>query len=122
MKRDITVPECSNQHIDFDSIFREAILRVKEINDVGDGEGASGPGGGIPIILVGNKSDLTDQRKVSKEEATTKASSWGIQYIETSALQDENVKEVNWELLYLRPHRFMTIRGVVYIMIYRVFI
>ena len=76
-------------------LFREAILRVKEINDVSDGgEGSSTPGGGIPIILVGNKSDLSDQRKVSKEEASAKANSWGIKYIETSALQDENVKEV----------------------------
>ena len=71
---------------------REAILRVKEVNET-EGVDAS-QGAANPIILVGNKSDLVDQRKVTSEEAQTKASSWGIEYIETSALKDENVKQV----------------------------
>ena len=71
---------------------REAILRVKEVDM--DSNNAAAQGAGIPIILVGNKCDLTDQRKVSHEEAQQKASSWDIDYIETSALQDVNVKQV----------------------------
>ncbi|XP_063724019.1 ras-related protein O-RAL-like [Symsagittifera roscoffensis] len=71
--------------------FREAILRVKEVNEI---DGSDPQGAANPIILVGNKSDLADQRKVSFDEADAKAKTWGIEYIETSALKDENVKQV----------------------------
>ncbi len=47
--------------------------------------------GNVPGILVGNKSDLLDQRAVSREEAETFAAQTGLQYIETSAKLDENV-------------------------------
>jgi len=47
-----------------------------------------------PIILVGNKSDLTGDRKVARKEAEDKAKQWGVQYMETSAKSDENCKEV----------------------------
>eukprot|EP00055_Hartaetosiga_balthica_P017485 m.117717 g.117717 ORF g.117717 m.117717 type:complete len:180 (+) comp9330_c2_seq1:152-691(+) len=47
-----------------------------------------------PILLVGNKSDLEDRRKVSKEEAELYCSKKGITYIETSAKNNTSVKEV----------------------------
>ncbi|KAF7207095.1 ras-related protein ralB-B [Nothobranchius furzeri] len=68
------------------SEFREQILRVKEEE-------------GIPLLLVGNKSDLEDRRQVSGEEATTKASEWGIQYVETSAKTRANVDKVFFDLM-----------------------
>jgi len=46
-----------------------------------------------PMILVGNKKDLEKQRKVSSEEAQKLANQWGIEYIETSALNNINCKE-----------------------------
>lgn len=46
-----------------------------------------------PIILVGNKSDLQDERKVTRKEAEDKAKAWGATYVETSAFKDENYKE-----------------------------
>ena len=44
------------------------------------------------IVLVGNKSDLTDSRVVTKESADDLAQQLGIKYIETSAKDDVNVK------------------------------
>lgn len=46
----------------------------------------------VPLILVGNKSDLPD-RAVSRKEAEEKAKSWGACYFETSAKNDENCHE-----------------------------
>ena len=46
-----------------------------------------------PILLVGNKSDLEKERKVSFDEAKSLASEWGIEYIETSAKTNFNCKE-----------------------------
>ena len=38
------------------------------------------------IIVVGNKCDLVDERKVSEEEALKLCRSWGVLFIEASAL------------------------------------
>ena len=62
-------------------IFREQILRVK-----GDEN--------IPFILVGNKADLNDRRRVTLEEAKNLADQWKVFYIETSAKTRENVDQV----------------------------
>lgn len=62
-------------------MFREQILRVKE-EEV------------IPLLLVGNKSDLEERRQVSADEATAKAGEWGVQYVETSAKTRANVDKV----------------------------
>ena len=40
---------------------------------------------------MGNKSDLTDQRAVSTEQARDKASSIGAQYFETSVQENINI-------------------------------
>ena len=47
----------------------------------------------MPIVLVGNKSDLIDQRKVSREQATALAQQLNISYMETSALNASNVEQ-----------------------------
>ena len=44
----------------------------------------------LPIILVGNKSDLEDERKVTVQQAEEFAASLGAKYYETSALTDFN--------------------------------
>ncbi|MFX1563436.1 MAG: GTP-binding protein [Promethearchaeota archaeon] len=47
--------------------------------------------GDISGILIGNKSDLTDERVVSREEALSFSKSVGLSYLETSAKTDLNV-------------------------------
>ena len=44
------------------------------------------------IILVGNKSDLSENRQVSNSEATEYAKSMNLKYIETSAKTGDNVR------------------------------
>lgn len=61
---------------------REQILRVK--NDEN-----------IPFLLVGNKSDLEDKRKVTYAEASARAKQWGVPYVETSAKTREHVDKVS---------------------------
>lgn len=48
----------------------------------------------IPLLLVGNKSDLEERRQVSADEAAAKAAEWGVQYVETSAKTRANVDKV----------------------------
>ncbi|KAG7231528.1 hypothetical protein INR49_011588 [Caranx melampygus] len=68
------------------SEFREQILRVKEEE-------------AIPLLLVGNKSDLEERRQVTAEEAAGKAGEWGVQYVETSAKTRANVDKVFFDLM-----------------------
>ncbi|KAF8941185.1 small GTPase superfamily [Dissophora ornata] len=48
----------------------------------------------VPFILVGNKADLGQLRKVNPEEAAARAAEWNCRYIETSAKTRQNVEEV----------------------------
>ncbi|KAL3312542.1 Ras GTPase [Cichlidogyrus casuarinus] len=70
-----------NNHDSFNDIsqYREAIKRTKDAEDV-------------PMVLVGNKTDLT-QRAVSQKEAADLAKTYGIQYVETSAKTRQGVDE-----------------------------
>ncbi|XP_059805211.1 ras-related protein Rab-39B-like [Hypanus sabinus] len=45
------------------------------------------------FVLLGHKSDLTDEREVSHEEAKELADSLGLNYLETSAKSNSNVEE-----------------------------
>uniref|UniRef100_A0A9L0S068 small monomeric GTPase n=2 Tax=Equus TaxID=9789 RepID=A0A9L0S068_HORSE len=67
--------------------FREQILRVKAEEDK------------IPLLVVGNKSDLEERRQVPIEEARSKAEEWGVQYVETSAKTRANVDKVFFDLM-----------------------
>ena len=44
----------------------------------------------LPIILVGNKCDLENKRKISTQQGEDLAKSFNSKYYETSALTDEN--------------------------------
>lgn len=67
--------------------FSEQILRVKNGNT------------NIPAILVGNKIDLADKRRVTPEDAEQKARTWSVRYIETSAKTKHNVDKAFCELM-----------------------
>ncbi len=45
------------------------------------------------VVLVGNKSDLTESRVITKEQGMELAQSLGIEYFEASAKEDINVKQ-----------------------------
>lgn len=60
---------------------REQILRVK--NDEN-----------IPFLLVGNKSDLADKRRVPLDACRERAQHWQVPYVETSAKTRDNVDKV----------------------------
>lgn len=49
----------------------------------------------VIIMLVGNKTDLSDKRQVSTEEGERKAKELNVMFIETSAKAGYNVKQVN---------------------------
>ncbi|KAK3592216.1 hypothetical protein CHS0354_037373 [Potamilus streckersoni] len=66
--------------------LKEQIIRVKGIDK-------------IPMILVGNKSDLEHQREVSFEEGHHLAQAWGCPFVETSAKNTHNVNEVFIEIV-----------------------
>ena len=53
----------------------------------------------ISIILVGNKTDLEDQRKISIEQAKEKAEFYKLAFIETSALNGDNIEKAFSELI-----------------------
>jgi len=64
------------------SELREQIIRIKDDDNV-------------PIVIVGNKSDLEDDRTVSRARAFSLSQSWGnAPYYETSARRRANVDEV----------------------------
>ncbi|XP_068710376.1 ras-like protein RAS2 [Montipora capricornis] len=66
--------------------FHPQILRVKDRSE-------------FPMILVGNKSDLEQERTVSTSEGQELASGYKIQYIETSAKQKTNVDQAFHDLV-----------------------
>lgn len=67
--------------------MREQILRVKDTDQV-------------PMILVGNKCDLGDQRVIPTDEGQTKARNWGnVAFIEASAKAKINVDELFFQLI-----------------------
>ena len=78
--------------------FREQILRVK-VDDQ------------VPIILVGNKVDLTDQRVINTDEARALAHSWGVQYEETSAKTRFNVDKIYYDLVLIIKDRKDALTG-----------
>ena len=66
--------------------FQQQILRVKDKDY-------------FPIILVGNKCDLDNERMVSREEGEQLARSFGCKFIETSAKSRINVDNAFYDLV-----------------------
>ena len=50
----------------------------------------------MPIVLVGNKCDLEDERVVGKEVGQALARNWCSTFLETSAKQKININEVRY--------------------------
>src|SRR3990167_3434448 len=75
-----------SSHISFDEIvsYREIVLRAKDSDKV-------------PMILVGNKCDLEEERHVTTAEGQDLARSFGCPFFETSAKERINVDEAFYE-------------------------
>lgn len=67
--------------------LREQILRVKDTDDV-------------PMVLVGNKCDLEDERVVGKDQGATLARNFNCAFMETSAKAKINVHDVSCNILF----------------------
>lgn len=76
----------SRNSLDELQVFYEQIQRVKDSDNV-------------PVLVVGNKSDLEIERQVSYEEGVAFAKSLGCPFLETSAKQRINVEEAFYGLV-----------------------
>jgi Ras-related protein Rab-6A len=77
---------CYNRHSPFlDRLSFEGVNQW--IDDVRTERGED-----VVIMLVGNKTDLSDKRQVSTEEGEEKANQLGCLFIESSAKSGHNVK------------------------------
>jgi len=73
--------------------LRETIFRIKGLDEEDK----------VPLVIVGNKSDLVDLREVNSEEGEKLATSWGCKYFETSARADTGIDLVFEEIVrYMR--------------------
>ena len=64
----------------------------------------------ISVILIGNKTDLEEQREVTKEEGQQKAELYKLAFMETSALNGNNIAEAFTALIndvYKNHHSFL---------------
>lgn len=77
----------------FDVTNRESLDHIKEWVNCLD------MSGGIPIVVVGNKSDLEDKRQVDMDEALARVTKMGYGYFETSAVNGNGVEEAFSELI-----------------------
>ncbi|KAF5298055.1 hypothetical protein FQA39_LY11823 [Lamprigera yunnana] len=65
----------------------------------------------IPVMLVGNKCDESAElREVSTSEGQSEASSWGVNFMETSAKTNHNVKQLFQELLNMEKTRNVSLQ------------
>ena len=76
--------------------LREQILRVKDTDRVIIESFVFIIDTQVPMVLVGNKCDLEDDRVVGKDQGASLASQWGsVTFLETSARKKINVDEVS---------------------------
>jgi GTPase KRas protein len=65
--------------------FQEMLTFVSQIQRVKDSDN-------VPLVLVGNKSDLEENRQVSIEEGQKQARLMGCEFVESSARTGSNVE------------------------------
>ena len=74
----------------YDITNRESFIVLEDIVDTIEGL----CGSTIALVLVGNKSDLEEDRQVSIEEGKQFAEEFGMEFFETSAQENINLDEV----------------------------
>lgn len=64
----------------------------------------------IPVMLVGNKCDETENREVDQSAGEAEAQGWGCSFMETSAKTNHNVKELFQQLLNMEKNRNISLQ------------
>ena len=65
----------------------------------------------ITILLIGNKSDLEDQRQVTKEQGEEKAGKLEVAFMETSALSGDNLEKAFELMINQVPAQAFTLKA-----------
>jgi small GTP-binding protein len=76
-------------------VLKDKIVRIKDTMAEANGSEEAV----IPMVLVGNKSDLEEDREVTHEEGKAIADKWGCAFFETSAKTKKNVHECTHQLI-----------------------
>jgi len=76
----------SRASFDYATKLRGNIIRMKEAQD-------------FPVVLVGNKKDLNEERQVTEAEGRLLAEKFEIRFIETSAKLNQGINEAFAELV-----------------------
>merc|ERR1719183_700875 len=93
------IRDSSGAIVVYDVTNRASFLNTtKWIEDVRQERGSD-----VIIVLVGNKTDLTDRRQVSPEEGEEKAKESGVMFIETSAKAGHSIKALFRQLAAALP-------------------
>mmetsp|Transcript_1987 Transcript_1987/g.5267 ORF Transcript_1987/g.5267 Transcript_1987/m.5267 type:complete len:211 (-) Transcript_1987:126-758(-) len=93
------IRDSSGAIVVYDITNRASFLNTaKWIEDVRSERGSD-----VVIVLVGNKTDLSDRRQVSVEEGEEKAKENGVMFIETSAKMSHNIKPLFRQLAQALP-------------------
>ncbi|KAF0308918.1 GTP-binding protein Di-Ras2 [Amphibalanus amphitrite] len=93
----------------FSVTSRQSLEELRPIFEV-IREVKSGSEEDIPVMLVGNKCDENENREVSHTEGEEQAKKWRCNFLETSAKNNTNVKELFQELLNMDKTRTMTLQ------------
>ena len=82
------IRDCMGAVIVFDVTQRQSFLNLdKWVEDVRNERG-----GDVVIMIAGNKTDMSDKRQVTSQEAQSKAEDLNLMFMEVSAKTGENVK------------------------------
>jgi len=76
-------------------VLKDKIVRIKDTMAEANGQEEAV----IPMVLVGNKCDLEDEREVKYEDGKSVADKWGCTFFETSAKTKKNVHECMHQLI-----------------------
>ena len=80
----------SEESFDEADIIRQKIIRILD---------ADPDNPDVPIVLVGNKCDLENERKVTKQQLTEKQTEWNCSTYESSAKEKINIDEAFYQVV-----------------------